>query len=156
MKPLFLIPVFVVNGFTSICRIFNFDAWLPKKNVSGLWQKILAFILIPLVLLSVFCGIYAAGSDHFAAFFTDYELDINLWQVFCLTVLGFVIAFNYWNYAVERLIYKTHHVLDNDFQEKDRIQKATYSFLDLDAERMSGIISFLLLNILLVFFYHNL
>ncbi|MCL8536748.1 DUF4173 domain-containing protein [Chryseobacterium gallinarum] len=152
MKPLFLIPVFVVNGFTSICRIFNFDAWLPKKNVSGLWQKILAFILIPLVLLSVFCGIYAAGSNHFAAFFTDYELDINLWQVFCLTVLGFVIAFNYWNYAVERLIYKTHHVLDNDFQEKDRIQKATYSFLDLDAERMSGIISFLLLNILLVFF----
>ncbi|WP_353150349.1 DUF4153 domain-containing protein [Chryseobacterium sp.] len=152
MKPLFLIPVFIVNGFTSFCRVFNLDAWLPKRNIPGLWQKIMAFVLIPLVLLSAFFGIYAAGSDHFAALFTNYELDLNLWQVFCLTVLGFFIAFNYWNYAVERLIYKTHHVLDNDFQEKDKIQKATYSFLDLDAERMSGIISFLLLNILLIFF----
>lgn len=54
MNILFLIPVFIVNGCTSICRIFSFDQWLPKRNVSGLWQKTLAFILIPLVLVSVF------------------------------------------------------------------------------------------------------
>lgn len=152
MKILFLPPVFIVNGCTSICRIFNFDQWLPKRNVSGLWQKTLAFILIPLILVSVFFGIYSAGSDHFAALFTDYELDINLWQVFCLFVLGFFMAFNYWNFAVERLIYKSHSVLDDDFREDFQIPKATYSFLDLDAERMSGMISFICLNILLVFF----
>lgn len=152
MKILFLIPVFISNGCTSICRIFSFDQWLPKRNVSGLWQKTFAFILIPLILVSVFFGIYSAGSDHFAALFTDYELDLNLWQVFCLSVFGFFIAFNYWNFAVERLIYKTHYVLDNDFQNDSRIPKPTYSFLDLDAERMSGIISFLSLNILLIFF----
>lgn len=152
MKILFLIPVFIVNGCTSICRIFSFDQWLPKRNVSGLWQKTLAFILIPLVLVSVFFGIYSAGSDHFAALFTDYELDLNLWQVFCLSVLGFFIAFNYWNFAVERLIYKSHYVLDNDFREDTRIPKPTYSFLDLDTERTSGIISFFCLTILLVFF----
>ncbi len=117
-----------------------------------MWQKTFAFILIPLILVSVFFGIYSAGSDHFAALFTDYELDLNLWQVFCLSVLGFFIAFNYWNFAVERLIYKTHYVLDNDFQNDSRIPKPTYSFLDLDAERMSGVISFLSLNILLIFF----
>lgn len=152
MKILFLIPVFIVNGCTSICRIFSFDQWLPKRNVSGIWQKTLAFILIPLVLVSVFFGIYSAGSDHFAALFTDYELDLNLWQVFCLSVLGFFIAFNYWNFAVERLIYKSHYVLDNDFRKDTRIPKATYSFLDLDTERTSGIISFFCLTILLVFF----
>lgn len=152
MKILFLIPVFIVNGCTSICRIFSFDQWLPKRNVSGLWQKTLAFILIPLVLVSVFFGIYSAGSDHFAALFTDYELDLNLWQVFCLSVLGFFIAFNYWNFAVERLIYKSHYVLDNDFRKDTRIPKPTYSFLDLDTERTSGIISFFCLTILLVFF----
>ncbi len=152
LKILFLIPVFMANSITSLCRFFNFDGWLPKRNVSGLWQKTLAFILIPLLLVSVFFGIYSAGSDHFAALFTDYELDINLWQVFCLSVLGFFIAFNYWNYAVERLIYKNHYILDNDFQKDSRIPKATYSFLDLDAERISGVISFLCLNILLVFF----
>lgn len=152
MKILFLIPVFIVNCCTSFCRFFSFDQWLPKRNVSGLWQKTLAFILIPLVLVCVFFGIYSAGSDHFAALFTDYELDINLWQLFCLSVLGFFIAFNYWNYAVEKLIYKSNHVLDNDFPKDSQVPKSTYSFLDLDSERMSGVISFILLNILLVFF----
>ncbi|MDR3026589.1 DUF4173 domain-containing protein [Chryseobacterium sp.] len=152
LKILFLIPVFIVNCCTSFCRFFSFDEWLPKKNIPGLWQKTFAFILIPLVLVSVFFGIYSAGSDHFAALFTNYELDINLWQVFCLFVLGFFIAFNYWNYAVEKLIYKNNHFLDNDFQNDSRIPKATYSFLDLSAERMSGVISFVLLNILLIFF----
>ncbi|AZB01376.1 DUF4173 domain-containing protein [Chryseobacterium joostei] len=152
MKILLLIPVFVVNSCTSICRIFMLDDWLPKGNVSGVWQKIMAFVLIPLLLLSVFFGIYAAGSDLFAALFTDYELDLNLWQVFCLTVLGFFIAFNYWNYAVEKLIYKNNQFLDNDFQKDVQAPKATYSFLDLDAERISGIVSFFSLNILLVFF----
>lgn len=152
MKILFLIPVFIANGCTSICRIFMFDKWLPQRNVSGMWQKIMAFVLIPLILISVFFGIYAAGSDHFAALFTDYELDINLWQVFCLSVLGFFIAFNFWNFAVEKLIYKNHHYLDNDFQKSAQEPKSTYSFLDLDAERTSGIVSFFCLNILLVFF----
>lgn len=152
LKVLFLLPVVILNVCTSIFRIFNFNQWLPKKNVPGLWQKIMAFILIPSLLLSIFFGIYSAGSDHFAALFTDYELDLSLWQTFCLSILGFFIAFNYWNYAVERIIYKNHHYLDNDFQEDKQEVKATYSFLDLDAERMSGVVSFFCLNILLIFF----
>ncbi|PIF43148.1 uncharacterized protein DUF4173 [Chryseobacterium sp. 52] len=152
LKILFLIPVFIINSATAIFRFFSFDEWLPKKNVSGVWQKTLAFILIPLLFISIFFGIYSAGSDHFAALFTDYELDINIWQVLSLSVLGFFIAFNYWNYAVERFIYKKNYLLDDDFQDDHKTAKATYSFLDLDAERTSGVISFFCLNILLVFF----
>ncbi|WP_223608711.1 DUF4153 domain-containing protein [Chryseobacterium sp. OSA05B] len=152
LKILFLIPVFIINSFTSIFRFFSFDAWLPKKNISGVWQKTLAFIVIPLVFISIFFGIYSAGSDHFAALFTDYELDIDVWQLLCLSVLGFFIAFNYWNYAVERFIYKKNYLLDDNFYNQAKVQKATYSFLDLDAERTSGVISFFCLNILLVFF----
>ena len=152
MKLLFLIPVFVVNCFTFVCRFFSFDRWLPKKNIPGLWQKIFAFVLIPLLFVGIFFGIYSAGSDHFANLFTNFEIDINFWQLFCISAIGFFIAFNYWNYSVEKLIYKQNHILDNDFQEKDKIQKSTYSFLDLNAERMSGVISFFLLNILLIFF----
>ncbi|KMQ63446.1 beta-carotene 15,15'-monooxygenase [Chryseobacterium sp. BLS98] len=152
LKILFLIPVFIINTITSIFRFFNFDEWLPKKNVSGVWQKTLAFIIIPLVFISLFFGIYSVGSDHFASIFRDYELDINVWQVLGLSVLGFFIAFNYWNYAVERFIYKKNHLLDEDFQDTDKVQKATYSFLDLEAERTSGVISFFCLNILLIFF----
>lgn len=151
MKVLLLLPVFVTNFFTSFVRIFNLDDWLPKRNVPGLWQKTLAFVLIPLILMSVFFGIYATGSDHFANLFTNVELDVNFWQLVTMTVLGFFIAFNYWNFAVERFIYKSNRTLDNDFKQAI-VQKPTYSFLDLDAERMSGVISLFALNILLVFF----
>jgi hypothetical protein len=152
MKILLLIPVFVVNCFTFICRFFSFDSWLPKTNTSGLWQKTMAFILIPLILISIFFGIYSAGSDHFASIFSDYELDINFWQLLVITILGFFIAFNFWNYSVEKLIYKQNHILENEFNDQDKIQKPTYSFLDLNSERMSGVISFFCLNILLIFF----
>lgn len=152
MKILLLIPVVIVNFFTSFCRVFSFDEWLPKRNMSGLWQKILAFIFIPLVLVAVFFGIYTAGSDRFASLFTDWELDVDLWQLFIITMLGFFIAFNYWNYAVERLIYKNNRILENNFRENEVMPEPTYSFLDLDSERMSGVISLLALNILLVFF----
>lgn len=152
MKILLLIPVFVVNCFTFICRVFNLDKWLPKQNASGLWQKILAFVLIPLIFISIFFGIYSAGSDHFASVFTNYELDIDLWQLLCISFLGFFIAFNFWNYSVEKVIYKQNHILGNEFDDKDKIQKPTYSFLDLNSERMSGIISLFCLNILLLAF----
>jgi hypothetical protein len=152
MKILLLIPVIIVNAFTSFCRFFSFDEWLPKTNVPGLWQKIMAFFLIPLILVSVFFGIYSLGSDHFAGLFTNVEFDINFWQLLAMIFLGFFIAFNYWNYTVEKLIYKNNAVLDNDFNRKNTIQKPTYSFLDLGAERTSGVISFITLNILLIFF----
>ena len=152
MKSLFLIPVFVINFFTFICRVFSFNDWLPKTENSGFGKKIFAFVLIPFFFVAVFFGIYAMGSDHFASLFTDYELDINLWQVLSLGALGFFIAFNFFNFVVEKQFYKQNHFLDNDFKKGDTIQKQTFSFLDLESERMGGVISLVCLNILLIFF----
>ena len=42
--------------------------------------------------------------------------------------------------------------MKNDFLNEDKIQKPTYSFLDLDSERKSGVVSLLALNILLLIF----
>lgn len=152
MKILLLIPVIVTNCSTFLCRFFSFDKWLPKRKIPGFWQKMFAFIFIPLLLIAVFFGIYSVGSDHFANLFTNIELDINFWQLITITALGLFVVFNYWNYVVEKTIYKTNSILNNDFNERDKILKPTYSFFDLDTERMSGIISLLALNILLIFF----
>lgn len=151
-KSLFLVLVFVVNFFTFICRVFSFNEWFPKSEKSGFWKKIFAFVFIPFVFVAIFFGIYAMGSNHFANLFTNYELDIDLFQVFGLGALGFFIAFNFFNFVVEKQFYKQNYFLDNDFKEKDKIQKPTYSFLDLDSERTSGVISLISLNILLIFF----
>lgn len=152
LKSLFLVPVLVTNFFTFFCRVFSFQEWFPKTENSGFGKKIIAFVLIPFLFVAAFFGIYATGSDHFASVFNDFEWDINLWQILCLGVLGFFISFNFFNFVVEKQIYQQNHFLDNEFKAGSEIQKPTFSFLDLDSERIGGVISFICLNILLIFF----
>ena len=152
LKTFMILPVFMTSIFTSIYKFFMFKDWLPKRNVSGLWQKTLAFVLIPLLFAIVFFIIYSAGSNSFAAVFDDFNIDINLWQIFCLSVLGLFIAFNFWNFAVERIIFKNNHSLDNEFSKKRIALQPTFSFLDFNSERTSGVVSLAVLNIMLLFF----
>jgi hypothetical protein len=152
LKSIFVIPVFAINFFTFFCRIFKFDDWLPKKNTSRNWQKFISVIVIPTFFILIFFGIYTSGSEHFANLFTNYEFDFNFWELFWLTLLGFFIAFNIWNLKIERIIFKQNLFLKNDFLNEDKIQKPTFTFLEINAERTSGIVSLLSLNILLVIF----
>ena len=152
LKSIFVIPVFAINFFTFFCRIFKFEDWLPKRNTSGNWQKFISVLVIPTFFILIFFGIYTSGSEHFANLFTNYEFDFNFWELFWLTLLGFFIAFNIWNLKIERIIFKQNHFLKNDFVIEDKIQKPTFTFLEINAERTSGIVSLLGLNILLVIF----
>lgn len=152
LKSIFVIPVFAINFMTFIYRVFQFEQWFPLKKTESFWQKILAVILIPALLLLVFFGIYTKGSSHFASFFSDYELDINLWEVIVFAVMGFFLSFNFFNFQIYEFISKQNHYLKNNFSNEDKISKPTYDFLDLNSERLSGIVSFLGLNILLLFF----
>ena len=51
-----------------------------------------------------------------------------------------------------RIFYKQNHFLKNDFINEDKTKNSTFTFLEIDAERTSGIVSLLALNILLVIF----
>lgn len=152
LKALFVIPVFALNFATFIFRVFQFDKWLPQKRTEGFWQKFLAVVLIPAILLLIFFGIYSQGSSHFASLFSEYELDINVWEVIVLSFLGFFLAFNYFNYTVYDFVFKQNHHLKNDFLNEHKELKPTYDFLDLNSERLSGVVSFIGLNVLLLFF----
>ncbi|KQR93739.1 beta-carotene 15,15'-monooxygenase [Chryseobacterium sp. Leaf180] len=149
---LMLLPVALINAFTFICRAFNFERWLPKTKTSHALQKILAFVAIPLCFVVIFFWVYASGSSHFLNVFTGYKLNLNLWQLIVISVLGFFISFNYWNFSVEKQIYKQHSFFKIDLDNSSKNQKPTFSFLDAKFERMSGFISLLCLNILLVVF----
>ena len=152
LKSIFVIPVFAINFITFIYRVFQFEQWFPLKKTESFWQKILAVILIPALLLLIFFGIYSKGSSHFASFFSDYELDINLWEVIVFAVMGFFLSFNFFNFQIYEFISKQNHYLKNNFSNEDKVAKPTYDFLDLNSERLSGIASFIGLNILLLFF----
>lgn len=112
----------------------------------------ISLVLIPVVFIVIFLLIYSSGSDHFSKVFTDYEFDLNVWEFVALGSLGFFIAFNLWNFKIYPFIFSQNHDLKDDFLNEDKIQKSTYSFLDIDAERMSGVVSLVALNILLLIF----
>lgn len=152
LKSIFVIPVFAVNFFTFICRFFNFEDWLPKRQTSGSLQKFISVVLIPAFFIIIFFAIYTSISNHFAELFSNLEFNFNFWEFFFLTCLGFFIAFNIWNFKIERFFYKQNHFLKNDFINSEKIQKPTFGFLEINAERNSGIVSLLALNILLIVF----
>ncbi len=152
LKSIFVIPVFMVSFITFIGRIFYFDKWLPKTKTSGLWQKIFAMVVIPSFFLILFFAIYASGSTHFSQLFTNYEWDFNFWEFTAKAFLGFFIAFNFWNYWVPKMFFLQNKSFQNEFSEDEKTLQPTYSFLNIESERMSGIITFSALSILLVFF----
>ncbi|MBW8362746.1 MAG: DUF4173 domain-containing protein [Kaistella sp.] len=152
LKSLFVIPVFAVSFITFIYRVFKFDQWLPKRNTPAALKKLISVILIPAFFILAFFGIYSLGSAHFSNIFTGWEFDLQVWEFIVLSGLGFFIAFNFWNFKIENFIFNWNHHLKNDFLNEDRIQKPTYSFLDLSSERRSGVISLLALNVLLLVF----
>ena len=85
--------------------------------------------------------------------FTGYYLDIDAWQVFILTALGFFISFTFWNYWIPDFFCEKNDLLDNDFKKEAETQKKnSFSFLDIDFERRSGEITLFLLNVLLLVF----
>ncbi|WP_317124872.1 DUF4153 domain-containing protein [Epilithonimonas hispanica] len=95
---------------------------------------------------------YAQGSNHFANLFRDSELEFQPLTFVVVAIIGFYIGFIFWNFGVERFIFKQNHFLNNDFSGLMKIQKPSFSFLDVDSERTSGLVSFSALNILLLIF----
>ena len=154
LKLLQALPLVLMNGIASLGRILMFSQYLPKRKVnSGFAKKVIAYFVIPVVFLGLFLIVYSFGSDHFSSLFTDYYLDIDAWQAFVLTALGFFISFTFWNYWIPEVCHEKNDLLDNDFKEAVKTQNQnSFSFLDIDFERKSGEITFFLLNILLLVF----
>ncbi|MBS7255547.1 DUF4153 domain-containing protein [Flavobacterium branchiicola] len=154
LKIVQVFPIAFINGFTSIGRIFIFRQWLPEKKIhNNFAKKLVAFVLIPAIFLGLFFIVYSFGSDHFLALFTDYTLDLDIPQLLLLSIAGFYISFSFWNYWVPEVCYEKNELLDNEFKNIEEVENQnTFSFLDLDFERKSGVITLLLLNLMLLVF----
>jgi hypothetical protein len=154
LKIMQVFPLVFLNGIISLGRVFMFSQWLPEKKIhNNFTKKLIAYFIIPVVFVALFFTVYSFGSDHFSSLFTDYTLDLDIWQMFVITVLGFYISFTFWNYWIPEVCYDKNELLDNDFKNADEVKNQnTFSFLDLDFERKSGEITLLLLNLMLLIF----
>ncbi|SEO46816.1 protein of unknown function [Flavobacterium sp. CF108] len=154
LKIVQIFPLIFLNGITTLGRVFIFNQWLPERKIhNDFAKKLVAFVIIPLVFLGLFFIVYSFGSNHFSSLFTDYTLDINLPQLIAMCILGFYISFSFWNYWVPDVSYQFNPKLNNEFTNISEVKnQSTFSFLDLDFERKSGVITLFMLNIMLLIF----
>lgn len=154
LKIIQVFPLVFLNGITSLGRVLIFSQWLPQRKISNNFaKKLIAYFMIPAVFLILFFVVYSFGSNHFSSLFTDYYLDVDVWQLIVITGLGFYISFTFWNYWIPDVCYDKNSMLDDDFNEELKNQnQSSFSFLDIDFERKSGEITLFLLNVLLLVF----
>ena len=147
-----VIPLFTLNFITFPYRFLQFEQWLPQSNITEGFKNVLAVVLIPLLLIVAFVGVYALGSEHFSSVFLDFKFEFNFWQFFVLGALGLFLAFNFWNFEIPQFFHSLNHHLKNEFSSEPKNTRPAFPFLDLNTEVRSGIISFTALNVLLLIF----
>jgi hypothetical protein len=154
LKIVQVFPLAFINGITSLGRMLMFSQWLPKRELKNNFaKKVIAYFIIPSVFVGLFFIVYAFASDHFSSLFTDYTLDLNVFQLCLIALLGFYISFTFWNYWIPEVFYEKNSILDNDFKDENALRdQRTFSVLDIDFERRSGEITLFLLNGLLLVF----
>lgn len=153
LKPFLYIEILLVNLISFVGRVFSTEQWYEKpKEGKSFSKKLITFILIPGIFITIFLCIYSAGSSHFDQFFSEIKLDFSFFDVIFLAIIGFYVGFIFWNFGIERFIFKQNRYLNDDFSGIIKLEKPTFSFLDIDSERTSGLISFSALNVLLLVF----
>lgn len=152
LKPLLVIPVFAFNFLGFIYRFFVDSHWLPPFKTNRILQRVVSVLVIPALFVGAFLAIYSAGSENFANVWKNWNWNLDLWQFIVLAAVGFFVSYNIWYFSIPGYFFKQNHFLKNEFLQEDKIARPTWQFLDLNAERSSGVISFLLLNGLLAFF----
>ncbi|MBK0370807.1 DUF4153 domain-containing protein [Flavobacterium agrisoli] len=143
-------PLAILNAVASSIRVFFFQSYVPQQNIKENWlKKTIAFLIIPMVFLSLFVWVYANGSTLITDLFMGYELDINFYQLLFVSVFGFYFSFSYWNFWIPDAVYHFQNRLEDDF---NAASNGNNSFLGIDFERKSGEISLFLLNALILIF----
>ncbi|HMR82952.1 MAG TPA: DUF4173 domain-containing protein [Niabella sp.] len=137
---------------------FIFRGLVPKKwlglsiSGDGFFKKMLGYVLIPGVFVALFIGVYMQASDKFASLFII-DVEFDLFQIAVLSVIGFFLMFNFFYFAVPKMLIYCNGYLKDDFSEGYAFRKAKGShLLDIASQRRSGEISLVLLNLVLAFF----
>ena len=141
------------NYATFIFRapVFNNWLWPGKKGSTGIVKKIVTYLLIPGFFVSIFLVVYSNSSNRFASYFT-FDWNVDLAQLFFLTILGFFLMFSYFHFAVPKLLIAYNKGLRDNFSTGYHLNAPSRGILDIYSQRRSGEITLILLNALLIFF----
>lgn len=145
---------FVLSWPAFVARIFLIDQWIEfkKEDSKKTMVTIFSYVVLPVCILSVFFGLYVSSSDTLSSWYNRYEWNIDGLIIFTL-IFGFYISFVFWHIKVFDFIKIIDKTLKFNFYKEQQINtKPSFSFIPIDFEVRSGIITLVSLNCMLLFF----
>lgn len=149
-----LIPFAGAANFISfIFRAPVLTGWLPVNGIftTTFYKKAIYYFLIPALLAAVFLVIYSSSSDLFQSFFYI-NWNADFLQIGFLAALGFFLMFCLVHYWAPSQLFLINNKLNDHFQEAYRLSLQDQQHPDAGFYRKSAEISFIMLNILVLFF----
>jgi len=146
--------VYFSNWPAFIIQVFQIESWFEfDKNASKhTFMKVVSYVLIPLVILSVFFAVYVSSSEWLSEWYNRYEWDFNVLMLLVL-VLGFYVSFVFWHSKVYNIIKVLDRKLLFNFAKHEQTSlKPTVEGIPLQLELRSGIITLACLDVMLLFF----
>ncbi len=144
----------VFNWFSFVLDVFRPNEWIESEpNARNKFLiKVVAYFLLPIVILTIFFSIYISSSDTLLAWYNAFELNIDSF-IIGVALLGFYVSFVFWNSKIVPAFAAFNDGLKNEFSENIKTNpKPTFRFLPVAFELQSGIITLFCLNIMLLCF----
>lgn len=144
--------VLLISGFSSPFRVLYFTNWIPKRlENKDLGIKLLLYVLVPFIILTLFVLVYSSGSEIFGSFFNDFFIQFDFKKIISVFLIGFFLMFNFWYYYSPGMV--TELKINDNF-DQDQISKFQKQLENpyLRYSRTSGIISLTLVNLALIGF----
>ncbi|WCM42165.1 DUF4173 domain-containing protein [Flavobacterium sp. CBA20B-1] len=145
---------FVLSWPAFVVRFFKVDEWLEfkKDDSKKTIIKLFSYVVIPLVILSVFFGLYVSSSEWLSKWYNRYEWNINGLIIFTI-LLGFYISFVFWHIKSFNFIKVIDKNLKFHFSRTEQTAlKPTFNYIPVAFEMRSGVITLASLNAMLLFF----
>lgn len=145
---------FLLNWPAFVVHVFLVDTWLEFKEDDSkkTFVTIFAYIILPVIILSVFFGLYVSSSEMLSNWYNRYEFNID-GLIILVLLFGFFISFVFWYLKVFDFLKLIDRTLKTNFSKSDIENiKPTFDFIPLQFEVRSGIITLTSLNAMLLFF----
>ncbi|MCF3109738.1 DUF4173 domain-containing protein [Niabella sp. CC-SYL272] len=142
-----------VNFISFLFRAPVLTGWLPVNGIftATFYKKAIYYFLIPAALAAIFLVIYSFSSDLFQSFFYI-NWNADFLQIGFLTALGFFLMFCFVHYWAPSQLFLVNNKISDHFQEAYRFSLEDRQHPDAGFYRKSAEITFILLNILVLFF----
>jgi len=146
--------VFCTNWFAFVVQFFQIDDWYQydKSSNQKIFSKILSYIILPLLITSVFVSIYISSSDILKSWYNEFEINVDA-VIILVAILGFYLSFVIWNVKIYQPFKVLSKSLRHNFNKGEKVSlRPTFEFSTLDFEKRSGVITLLCLNAILLMF----